>query len=80
MISLLIQIYGSKWWYKNDQIHRTNGPANIYSDGQQTWYLRHQRHRTSGPAVIYSDGTVEYWINGRELSDYELMFLHNIQL
>jgi hypothetical protein len=30
---------GSLWWYKNNERHREDGPAIIYSDGTQEWYF-----------------------------------------
>lgn len=52
MTKVFIGELGSKWWYKNSNHHRLNGPAITRINGQS-----------------------EYWINGRELSEYEHMFL-----
>jgi hypothetical protein len=30
---------GTKFWYQNDQRHRTNGPAVERADGTRTWYI-----------------------------------------
>lgn len=75
MIKLAITNMGSKWWHRNDHLHRINGPAIKYSDGYQAWYNQGQRHRKDGPAIKYSDGTVEYWINNAPVTEYEIMFI-----
>jgi hypothetical protein len=31
--------YGSQRWYKNDKLHREDGPAVIRPDGTQHWWL-----------------------------------------
>ena len=41
-------------------VHRTDGPAVIYSDGTETWYQHGKLHRLDGPAVIHANG-VEMW-------------------
>lgn len=40
-----------KRWYKNNQLHRTNGPAVEQSDGSKYWYYKGQLHREDGPAI-----------------------------
>jgi hypothetical protein len=30
---------GNKYWELNDELHRTDGPAVIYVDGEKYWYL-----------------------------------------
>lgn len=51
-------------WHCNGQLHRTDGPAIIWSSGATTWYFLGQKHRTDGPAHQYADGGQEWWING----------------
>lgn len=31
--------YGTKYWYKNGQRHREDGPAIEWEDGAKAWYL-----------------------------------------
>ena len=77
MISLDIGALGSKWWYRDGLPYRVNGPAVITLAGKQCWYYDGKRHRTDGPALTYANGRVEYWINGNQVSEYEIMFLVN---
>ena len=36
---LYIDTYGTKHWYLNDKLHRTDGPAVEYSDGDKFWFI-----------------------------------------
>ena len=51
--------------YKNQlgQLHRTDGPAVEYSDGDKFWYINGKRHREDGPAIEYSDGHKSWYLN-----------------
>ena len=68
--------YYRAWWL-DGKPHRVGGPVYIWGDGLREWFENGERHNISGPAVIYPDGTVEYWISGKQLSEYEFMFLTN---
>ena len=50
--------------YKNDQLHRDNGPAIIDVNGNKKWYKYNQFHREDGPAIIHKNGSKEWWKNG----------------
>jgi hypothetical protein len=54
---------GTKAWYLNDKLHRTDGPAVEYSNGGKAWYLNGELHRTDGPAIERADGTKGWWLN-----------------
>ena len=60
-------------WYLNNQLHREDGPAVEWSDGDKYWYLNGKRHREDGPAYIGSNGHKEWWINGVEVSEEEFL-------
>jgi hypothetical protein len=62
---LHINADGTKQWYLNHQLHRTDGPAVEYAAGSKEWWLDGQRHRTDGPAVELADGTKGWCLNGR---------------
>jgi len=51
---------GSKFWYKEGELHRLNGPSVEYRDGYKEWYENGKRHRLDGPAIEYVNGT-KYW-------------------
>jgi len=52
-------------YLEKSQYHRLDGPAVIYTNGQEEWWINGQRHRLDGPAVICPDGQVEWYINGK---------------
>jgi hypothetical protein len=62
---LIIDTYGSKRWYQNNQLHRTNGPAVERADGDKCWYQNDQLHRTDGPAIEYASGTKAWYQNNK---------------
>ena len=39
---LHVQADGDKWWYKDDELHRTDGPAVERIDGSKVWFLNDQ--------------------------------------
>jgi hypothetical protein len=63
---------GTKYWYLNGILHRTDGPAIEDSDGSKYWYLNGERHRTDGPAVEWSNGSKEWWLNGNIVTWFEV--------
>ncbi|MFO0190305.1 MAG: hypothetical protein ACK54F_03545 [Planctomycetia bacterium] len=66
MSTLIIGEYGNKWYYnKQGQLHRTDGPAIEWVDGNKSWYVNGQLHRPDGPAVEWDDGDKEWWVNGK---------------
>ena len=62
---LHIDTDGTKEWYLNDKLHRSDGPAVVYADGIKEWRVDGKRHRTDGPAVEYADGSKEWWVDGK---------------
>lgn len=57
-----VRVYpnGSKEWWLNGKLHRTDGPAMECPDGSKFWYLDGLRHRTNGPAIEWAGGD-KYW-------------------
>ena len=83
-------------WWLNGKPHRVGGPVYIWGDGLREWFENGERHNISGPAVFYCfvdtsykltfhtrlssdlifpDGKVEFWISGKQVTEYEFMFL-----
>ena len=75
MIILAITNRGTKGWRLNWRYHRANGPARVWTDGHTEWFKNGQLHRTDGPAIIDLNGCGEYWMYGKQLSEYEMMFI-----
>jgi len=62
---------GTKMWYKDGELHREDGPAIIWKNGDEEWYLNSKKHRDDGPAVYYPsfNGLRGWYIDGRKLSE-----------
>ena len=60
---LYIDSYGDKRWYKEDKLHREDGPAVEGSNGSRSWYKNGNLHREDGPAVDYSNGYKAWYLN-----------------
>ena len=66
MIEYTVRVHHDKTeWFLNGLIHRENGPAVEYADGDKSWYQNGQRHREDGPALEYANGGYKAWyLNG----------------
>jgi hypothetical protein len=54
--------YGVKEWRLHGKLHRIDGPAVEWMNGNKTWFLHDKLHREDGPAIEY-DGGEEWWLN-----------------
>lgn len=58
---------GTNIWYKNDIIHRTDGPAKEYADGGIEYWVEGQLEREDGPAI--DTKTNKSWAGGEKAPD-----------
>ena len=56
---------GDKYWYKNGNFHREDGPAIERANGSKEWWINGNLHREDGPAVEYSNGNKYWYIEGK---------------
>lgn len=58
--------FSDKVEYRNEsgQLHRLDGPAIIWNDGDKEWYINGKLHRTDGPAVEYPNGSKTWHQHG----------------
>lgn len=64
------QVVGdTKYWYLNDRLHRTEGPAVEGPQGAEEWYLNGKRHCDEGPAVRTTKGDRQWWIDGTQFTE-----------
>lgn len=62
---------GERRWFRNDELHREDGPAYERADGTRAWYLNGVLHREDGPAVEYRDGDRSWWLNDISYTEEE---------
>jgi len=60
---------GTKLWYLDDKLHRTDAPAVEWADGSKHWYQNNKLHRVDGPAYEDASGTKCWWLDGKELTE-----------
>lgn len=48
-------------YFKDGQLHRDDGPALEYANGDKAWYRDGQLHRDDGPAVELPNGDREWY-------------------
>ena len=56
------------YWYLNDKLHRTDGPAIEREHGTNLWLINGLRHRLDGPAVEFANGGKIWYIDGNQFS------------
>ena len=64
---------GTQNWHKDGKLHRTDGPAILWVSGSQAWYKDDKCHRLDGPAIILANGSQSWYINGKKLSEQEIL-------
>lgn len=72
---------GTEKWYKDDVLHREEGPAVIGDNGTSLiWFQNGQMHRDNGPAMELSrelNGVTtkgqKWFLNGQEKTEQEVM-------
>jgi hypothetical protein len=64
-MNVIKTVYEDRTEYYNEQgqLHRTNGPAIEFVDGNKYYFKNSIIHREDGPAVEYADGSKEYYKN-----------------
>ena len=56
---------GTKEWYVDGKLHRTDGPAVEWADGGKYWFQNNKLHRVDGPAVEDTDGSKHWYLDGK---------------
>ena len=52
-------------WTLNGKLHRIDGPALEWADGQKDWYQNGKLHRIDEPALEWANGTKDWFQNGQ---------------
>jgi hypothetical protein len=64
---VFVSDYNTKYWYQEGILHRDDGPAIEYPDGEKAWYQHGQRHRVDGPAIEYASGSQSWYYHGKKI-------------
>jgi len=52
-------------WWLNGKLHRLDGPARVYYNGDVQWWVNGKRHREDGPAEERIKGTKKWYRNNK---------------
>lgn len=55
----------NKYWHKDGELHRLDGPAVEYTNGDKSWYVDGKLHRVDGPAIDSFCGTKFWYLYGK---------------
>jgi len=68
-----VKVYNNstKWFNLEGKLHREDGPAVEWANGDKSYYLNGKLHREDGPALEDVDGYKSYSINGEYLTQEE---------
>jgi hypothetical protein len=58
-----------RWYNKNGELHRENGPAIDWVNGNKEWWVNGKQHREDGPAIERTNGHKEWYLNGKPHRD-----------
>ena len=70
---------GNKHWYKENRLHREDGPASEDSYGNKAWYQNGYLHRLDGPALEWKNGNKEWWIEGKQYTEEQFNKITNFR-
>jgi hypothetical protein len=53
---------------KKTVLHREDGPAVEYPNGDKYWFYNNKLHRSDGPAIEWANGQFGYYIHDQSVS------------
>ena len=68
---LHVDASGTREWYLNDKLHRTDGPAIQWPSGDKSWWLNGLLHRTDGAAIELVNGIKKWYLDGEQLTEQQ---------
>jgi hypothetical protein len=54
-----------RWYNDKEELHRLDGPAVEWADGDKSWYVDGKLHRLDGPAFERADGSKSWWVDDK---------------
>jgi hypothetical protein len=60
----VINEFGTKRWFNDKgELHRIDGPAIIFDNGDKAWFFHGKLHRTDGPTIENNNGNNFWYLN-----------------
>jgi len=69
-----IDTNGTKFYYKDRKmtmLHRLDGPAVEWFNGDKCWWVDGKKHRLDGPAIEHTKGYKFWYVDNKELTEKE---------
>jgi hypothetical protein len=54
-----------RWYNDLGQLHRLDGPAIEWANGDKSWWVEDKIHRLGGPAVEWANGGKSWFVEGK---------------
>ena len=81
MVNKEIDEFGNiRYYNEQKQLHREDGPAVEYANGDKYWYLNNLCHRIDGPAVDWVNGEKYYYLISKKSSYEDWLAIKDFQL
>lgn len=55
----------TEWRNDAGNLHREDGPAVEWRNGNKEWWVAGKLHRVDGPAIVWANGSKEWWLDGK---------------
>lgn len=74
-------VYENRIEYTNENglLHRVDGPAIEWNNGDKSYFLNGMRHRTDGPAMVSHNGVFAWYLDGEVYSKKDFLKLTKTQ-
>jgi hypothetical protein len=68
-----VKVYNNRteWFNLEGKLHREDGPAVEWANGDKCYYINGKLHREDGPALEFANGDKAYYINDEYLTEEE---------
>jgi hypothetical protein len=68
-----VKVYSDRieWFNLEGKLHREDGPAVEWANGDKCYYINGKLHREDGPALEFANGDKAYYINDEYLTEEE---------
>ena len=69
-----VKVYSDRVeWFQDGKLHRIDGPAIEWFDGDEHWFQKGKYHRIDGPAIEDANGYKCWYLQGKRVTESEVM-------